>query len=112
MKNGQGDEQDADDMPDNGDSNVVRPRTISLPKGGGVIWGMGEKVAANPTGNGSLAIPIAISPGHLRFDTQLALSYDSSAGNTPFGFGWYISIPTITRRTNKGLSRYLETSTI
>ena len=33
--------------------------TISLPKGGGVIRGIGEKFAANPvTGTGSMTVPI------------------------------------------------------
>jgi hypothetical protein len=37
--------------------------TISLPKGGGAIRGMGEKFAANPvTGTGSMTVPIATSP--------------------------------------------------
>lgn len=34
--------------------------TISLPKGGGAIRGIGEKFAANPvTGTGSMTVPIA-----------------------------------------------------
>ena len=41
--------------------------SISLPKGGGAIRGMGEKFTANPvTGTGSMTVPIATSPG--RFD--------------------------------------------
>jgi hypothetical protein len=61
---------------------------ISLPKGGGAIRGIGEKFAANPvTGTGSMTIPIATSPGRSGFALQLALSYDSGAGNGPFGLG-------------------------
>jgi len=42
----------------------VQAPTISLPKGGGAIRGMGEKFAANPvTGTGSMTVPIATSPG-------------------------------------------------
>ena len=41
--------------------------SISLPKGGGAIRGIGEKFAANPvTGTGSMTVPIATSPGPLR----------------------------------------------
>jgi hypothetical protein len=41
--------------------------SISLPKGGGAIHGMGEKFAANPlTGNGSMSVPIATSPRPFR----------------------------------------------
>src|SRR5436189_5509994 len=81
--------------------------TINLPKGGGAIRGMGEKFAANPvTGTGSMSVPIATSPGRSGFGPQLSLSYDSGAGNGPFGFGWNLSTPSITRKTDKGLPRY------
>jgi hypothetical protein len=64
------------------------PPTIALPKGGGAIRGIGEKFAANPvTGTGSISVPIATSPGRTGFAPQLSLSYDSGAGNGPFGFG-------------------------
>lgn len=80
---------------------------ISLPKGGGAIRGIGEKFAANPvTGTGTLTVPLATSPGRSGFDPQLSLSYDSGSGNGPFGFGWSLSLPAITRKTDKGLPRY------
>ncbi|MEO7594156.1 MAG: SpvB/TcaC N-terminal domain-containing protein, partial [Byssovorax sp.] len=79
----------------------------ALPKGGGAIQGIGEKFAANPvTGTASLQIPLATSPGRGGFQPSLALSYDSGAGNGPFGVGWHLSIPQITRKTDKGLPRY------
>src|SRR5437899_3268961 len=68
--------------------------SISLPKGGGAIRGMGEKFAANPvTGTGSLTVPIYASPGRSGFGPQLSLSYDSGSGNSPFGFGVSTNIP-------------------
>ncbi len=80
---------------------------IQLPKGGGAIRGIGEKFAANPvTGTGSMTVPIATSPGRSGFGPQLSLSYDSGAGNGPFGFGWSLSLPSITRKTDKGLPKY------
>lgn len=80
---------------------------IQLPKGGGAIRGIGEKFAANPvTGTGSMTVPIATSPGRSGFGPQLSLSYDSGAGNGPFGFGWNLSLPSITRKTDKGLPKY------
>src|SRR5262245_2429554 len=83
------------------------PPTISLPKGGGAIRGIGEKFAANPvTATGSMTVPIATSLGRSGFGPQLALSYDSGAGNGPYGFGWSLSVPSITRKTDKGLPRY------
>lgn len=80
---------------------------LSLPKGGGAIRGMGEKFAANPvTGTGSLSVPIFASTGRSGFGPQLSLSYDSGSGNGPFGFGWSLSLPSITRKTDKGLPKY------
>src|SRR6195256_4540911 len=80
---------------------------ITLPKGGGAIRGMGEKFAANPvTGTGSMSVPIATSSGRSGFGPQLSLSYDSGAGNGVFGFGWSLSLPAITRKTDKGLPKY------
>jgi hypothetical protein len=81
--------------------------TLSLPKGGGAIRGIGEKFSANPvTGTGSTTVPIATSPGRSGFGPQLTLSYDSGAGNGPFGLGWNLSLPSITRKTDKGLPKY------
>ena len=86
---------------------VVQPPSLTLPKGGGAIRGIGEKFAANPvTGTGSMSVPIAITPGRADFGPQLALTYDSGSGNGPFGFGWNLSLPSITRKTDKGLPKY------
>ena len=82
--------------------------SISLPKGGGAIRGIGEKFAANPvTGTGSMTVPLPTSPGRSGFGPQLALCVrlrrrqrrrSASAGAS--------SLPSITRKTDKGLPRY------
>ena len=83
------------------------PPSVSLPKGGGAIRDIGEKFTVNAaTGTASLAIPVATSPGRAGFGPSLSLTYDSGAGNGPFGLGWKISLPAITRKTDKGLPRY------
>jgi RHS repeat-associated protein len=80
---------------------------LSLPKGGGALRGIGEKFAANPaTGTGSLTVPIATSAGRSGFGPQLSLQYDSGGGNGPFGLGWSLGLPSVTRRTDKGLPQY------
>ncbi|MES2673777.1 MAG: SpvB/TcaC N-terminal domain-containing protein [Pseudomonadota bacterium] len=90
----------------NNKSHSISAPSISLPKGGGAIHGMGEKFASNPvTGTGSMSIPIVASPGR-GFAPQLSLSYDSGAGNGPFGLGWNLSLPAVTRKTDKGLPKY------
>ncbi|HEU5032975.1 MAG TPA: SpvB/TcaC N-terminal domain-containing protein [Spirillospora sp.] len=89
------------------DSPLIRPPAVALPKGGGAIRGIGEKFAANPvSGTGALTVPIATSPGRSGLGPRLALGYDSGAGNGPFGFGWSLGLPQISRKTDKGLPRY------
>ncbi len=83
------------------------PPAISLPKGGGAIRGIGEKFAANPvTGTGSFTLPVNTSPARSSFGPQINLAYDSGSGNGPFGYGWSLSVPAITRKTDKGLPLY------
>jgi RHS repeat-associated protein len=82
---------------------------LSLPRGGGAIRGIGEKFAANPaTGTATLTISLDASPGRSGFGPQLALTYDSGAGNGPFGLGWNVAVPTIARKTENGLPRYAD----
>ncbi|GGP94048.1 SpvB/TcaC N-terminal domain-containing protein [Streptomyces melanogenes] len=93
----------------NGLSRVTGSPTVSLPKGGGAVRGIGEKFESNAAnGTGSLSVPLALSPGRSGFGPSLTLSYDSGAGNGPFGFGWHLSVPSVTRKTDKGLPRYAD----
>jgi len=81
--------------------------TPALPKGGGAIRDIGEKFSANAaTGTASLQVPVATSPGRSGFHPELALSYDSGAGTGVFGAGWHLSVPHITRKTDRGLPLY------
>jgi hypothetical protein len=90
-----------------GEKFAVNAPSIKLPPGGGAISGIGEKFAANPvTGTGSMTVPLFTSPGRAGFGPQLCLSYDSGAGNEVFGFGWNLSVPSISRRTDRGLPKY------
>ncbi|MHC4799747.1 MAG: SpvB/TcaC N-terminal domain-containing protein, partial [Planctomycetota bacterium] len=87
----------------------ISPPAITIPKGGGAIRGIDEKFSVNPaTGTGSMSIPIFTSPGRQGFGPQLSLSYDSGAGNGPFGLGWNLSLPNISRKTDKGVPQYLD----
>jgi RHS repeat-associated protein len=85
----------------------ISPPAISLPKGGGAVRGIGEKFSTNPaTGTGSLSIPLPLSAGRSGFGPSLTLSYDSGNAHGPFGMGWTIGLPSITRKTDKGLPTY------
>ncbi|ROO86776.1 RHS repeat-associated protein [Actinocorallia herbida] len=82
---------------------------VTLPKGGGAIRGLGEKFAANPvTGTGTVTVPIATSQGRSGLDPELSLAYDSGSGNGAFGFGWSLSLPSISRKTDRGLPTYTD----
>lgn len=83
------------------------PPSLNLPKGGGAIRGIDEKLSVNPaSGTAGLSLPIPISRGRSGFSPDLTLTYDSGNGNGPFGLGWALSIPSVSRKTSKGLPRY------
>ena len=92
-------------MADNsGASNV-----ISLPKGGGAQAGLGEKFSPDlHTGTGNFTVPISLPPGRNGFQPQLNLVYSTGQGNGPFGLGWSLSIPGVTRKSSKRIPRYLD----
>lgn len=87
------------------DSVVPRLPEVTLPKSGGAIRGLGEKFSvAMAAGTANLSAPLPLSPA--RMTPQLALAYDSGAGNGIFGFGWTVGAPLIRRKTDKGLPQY------
>ena len=86
---------------------VTNNPAISLPKGGGAIKGIGETFQPNLfTGTGNFSVPIFTSPGRNGFGPKLTLLYSTGNGNGPFGMGWQLSNPRITRKTEKGLPTY------
>jgi RHS repeat-associated protein len=86
---------------------LPRLPSLSLPRGGGAIRGLGEKLQiGDATGTASLSIPVALSPARNGFGPSLSLAYDSGRGNGLFGLGWGVAIPSIRRKTDKGLPRY------
>ena len=87
----------------------IQHHKIDLPKGGGAISGIGEKFQANAvTGTGTMGVPIPVSPSRSGFEPRLNLTYDSGQGNSVFGLGWSVDIPSITRKTSKRLPKYLD----
>ena len=87
-----------------------RAPTLALPKGGGALRDIGEKFSVNAlTGTGSLSVPIAVSRDrHSGVAPHLVLTYDTGSGNGPFGLGWSLEVPSISRRTDKEIPRYLD----
>ena len=90
-------------------SNAIEIPSISLPKGGGAIKGIDEKFSVNAVnGTASFSIPLPFSPARGSASPALNLTYNSGAGNGPFGLGWTLSLPSIKRKTDKGLPKYLD----
>lgn len=80
----------------------------TLPKGGGAIQSIGHSWGAvGASGAASLSIPLPISGGR-SLAPSLSLDYSSQAGRSPFGQGWNVGIPTIARRSSKGVPSYEE----
>jgi Salmonella virulence plasmid 65kDa B protein len=83
--------------------------SVSLPKSGGAIRGLGEKVSINAAnGTAGMSLPLPLSSGRSGFTPALRLSYDSASGNGIFGFGWSLDTPAITRKTDKRLPQYCD----
>lgn len=80
---------------------------ISLPKGGGALKGIDEKLSVNAAnGSSAFSIPLPVTPGRNNFVPALALSYNSGSGNSVFGLGWDVGFPAIQRKADQGLPRY------
>ena len=79
--------------------------SIALPKGGGAIKGIEEKFQVNAVnGTASFGIPLPLSPARLM--PSVGLGYNSGGGNSVFGLGWQLGIPSIARKTEKFLPTY------
>lgn len=82
--------------------------SLSLPKGGGALRGMGETFTVNSaTGTGSVTLPLPVSVMR-GAEPKLSLTYSGGSGNGVFGLGWNVDLPQISRRTDKGVPRYAE----
>jgi RHS repeat-associated protein len=81
--------------------------SISLPKGGGALRSIDEKFAVNAAnGTCELTVPLPFSKTRSGLDSSLALHYSSGSGNSAFGLGWSLNLPSIQRRTDQQLPRY------
>src|SRR5215470_5041787 len=86
---------------------------ISVPQGGGAMHGIGETFSPDlHTGTGNFTVPIALPPGRNGFQPQLNLVYSTGNGNGPFGLGWGLSVPGVSRKTSKGIPRYDDASDV
>jgi RHS repeat-associated protein len=90
------------------DKSGVKPSVLSLPSGPGSIEGLGK--AFQPqinTGTATYGVSLKLPPGAAGFAPSVNLSYNSGAGNSPYGQGWNCSpFLTIERQTEKGFPHY------
>ncbi|WP_334513294.1 SpvB/TcaC N-terminal domain-containing protein [Bradyrhizobium sp. AZCC 1693] len=81
----------------------------NLPKGGGAIRGIDEKISVDGyRGTARLTVPLPINPVRGGIGPELSMDYESGAGNGPFGIAWSVNAPAIVRRTDKGIPRYAD----
>jgi len=89
-------------------SNAIEIHSISLPNGGGAIKGIDEKFSVNTVnGTASFSIPLPFSPSR-GASPSMNLNYNSGVGNGVFGLGWTLNLPSIKRKTDQELPRYLD----
>lgn len=101
--------ENAPSAPQGTRANTLEIPQIALPKGGGAIKGIDEKFEVNAAnGTASFSLPLPFSPARNGFMPALALTYNSGAGNSSFGLGWDLGFPSIQRKTDKQLPRYLD----
>src|SRR5690606_12557757 len=76
-------------LPGGQQASAVTPQAISLPNAEGSVEGMGESFSpVLSSGTASFSVPIAVAPGRAGVQPSLALSYSTTGGNGPVGFGW------------------------
>lgn len=80
--------------------------SVSLPKGGGAMKGIGETFQPEAfSGVGTLSLPFTI-PEARGFVPEINLQYSSGAGNSAFGIGFSLPLAAISRKTDNGIPQY------
>ena len=91
------------------DKSGVQPTVLSLPSGPGSIEGLGESFQPQlNSGTAAYSIPFVVPPGRAGFAPSVGLQYNAGNGNGPAGLGWRLNLPSIQRRTDKGLPYYTD----
>ncbi|KRP46694.1 Insecticide toxin TcdB middle/C-terminal region [Pseudomonas libanensis] len=88
------------------DTHNLQINAPALPKGGAAIQGTGKGWGdIGSSGTASFEIPLPISPAR-GYAPALSLTYQSGAGNGPFGLGWGVHLGAVSRRTSHGVPEY------
>lgn len=90
---------------------TITAPSVSLPKGGGAIKGIGETFQPDAfSGTGTLSFPFTV-PTARGLAPEIVLNYSSGAGNGSFGSGFSLPLSTVSRKTDNGIPRYNDTDT-
>lgn len=82
---------------------------LSLPKGGGAVSGLGETFQPDfHTGTGSYSIPLDIPNGPGDIAPKLALHYQTTGGQGPFGYGFGLSQLAVKRSIDKRIPTFTD----
>jgi YD repeat-containing protein len=72
-------------------------------------WGAPEELGVDPfTGACTYRLPLRIPHGRNGFTPDLALTYNSSRRNSPFGWGWQLRVPDISRSVWPTMPKYVD----
>lgn len=85
----------------------VSTEAISVPSIAGSVEGVKiESVDTQNLGNFSFGLKIDVPAGVNGLSPDLKLTYNSLLGQSPFGQGWELNLPTISIDSRKGVPRY------
>lgn len=91
------------------DKNGVAPTTISLPSGPGSIEGLGLSFEPQlNTGSAVYNLQVKLPQGTSSHTPELHINYNSGTGDSPVGIGWNFGPSSISRKTDRGLPRYVD----
>jgi hypothetical protein len=75
-------------------------------------WGAPEELDVDPfTGACTYRLPLRIPHGRGNFTPDLALTYNSARRNSPFGWGWQLRVPNISRSVWPAMPKYADAKT-
>lgn len=93
------------------DKSGVSPNTISLPSGPGSVEGLGTSFQPMlNTGLARYSVPITVPAVSAGNSPDITIVYDSGQGDGPAGIGWTFGPGSISRQTDKGIPRYVDSA--
>ncbi len=97
--------------PDMPEVNGYAPTTVTDIKAANPAEGMTFIQPPKPsrTGDANLSFPIQVPPGRKGMTPQVAISYNSNGGSSWVGYGWSLSVPSVSISTKWGVPTFPNT---